>query len=94
MIIQWTRSAIDDLIAIRAYIAALNPDAAQKIGQRISGTVTKLTQNPHMGRAGRLHGTRELIISGTPYLVAYRISGDRIDILRVIHGKRKWPEYL
>jgi toxin ParE1/3/4 len=43
-----------------------------------------------MGRVGRIAGARELIIAGTPYIVPYRLRGDEIEILRVIHNARKW----
>jgi toxin ParE1/3/4 len=45
-----------------------------------------------MGRPGRVKGTRELVIVGTPYIVAYRIKGDAVQVLRVLHGAQKWPQ--
>ena len=47
-----------------------------------------------MGRAGRVRGTRELAIDGTPYIVAYRIKGNVVEVLRVIHGAQRWPRRL
>jgi plasmid stabilization system protein ParE len=47
---------------------------------------------PQMGRSGRIEGTRELVISGTPYIAAYRIDGDAVRILRVLHGAQQWPD--
>ena len=48
-----------------------------------------------MGRPGRIEGTRELVISRTPYIAAYRIAGDTVRILRLLHGAQQWPdEYL
>lgn len=44
-----------------------------------------------MGRLGRVHGTRELVIPGTPLLIAYRVRKDGIRILAVLHGARRWP---
>jgi toxin ParE1/3/4 len=49
---------------------------------------------PESGRPGRLPGTRELIVGRTPYLVAYRIEGDTVEILRVIHSRQRWPNSL
>ena len=51
-----------------------------------------LPDNPHMGRAGRVPGTRELVIPQTPYIVPYRVQGEVIQILRVYHGARRWPD--
>ena len=47
---------------------------------------------PYLGRAGRVTGTRELVMSRTPYIVAYRIHADVLEVLAVVHGARRWPE--
>jgi plasmid stabilization system protein ParE len=47
-----------------------------------------------MGRSGRVAGTRELVIAGTPYLVAYRVEAKAVVILAVIHGAQRWPDEL
>jgi plasmid stabilization system protein ParE len=47
-----------------------------------------------MGRAGRVTGTRELVVAGTPYIVPYRVRVEAVEILRVFHAARKWPEKL
>jgi len=44
------------------------------------------------GRDGRVLGTRELVISGTPFLIAYRIEKKEVRILAVLHAAREWPE--
>lgn len=49
-------------------------------------------ENPEIGRTGRVSGTRELVIRGTPFIVPYRAVGGDIHILRVYHGARKWPD--
>ncbi len=45
-----------------------------------------------MGRIGRVVGTRELIITRTPFILPYRIQGNQIEILAVVHAARRWPE--
>ncbi|CAH2406917.1 hypothetical protein MES5069_550048 [Mesorhizobium escarrei] len=47
--------------------------------------------NPFIGRVGEINGTRELVISGTPYVVAYRVKDTQIEVLFVQHGAREWP---
>jgi toxin ParE1/3/4 len=53
-----------------------------------------LPENPQIGRPGRVPGTRELIIPKTPFIVPYRLQGNAIQILRIYHGARRWPENL
>lgn len=92
MNIAWTAPAIEDLERIQDYVATQRPLSAHRLVNRIySQTVERLSDNPRIGRAGRVSGTRELVISGTAYLVVYRIT-QRIEVLSVIHGARQWPD--
>jgi toxin ParE1/3/4 len=93
MIIVWSPHAIDDLTALRAYIAEDDKAAAQRTVLHIIRTIEQLlVHNPNMGRPGRAPGTRELVIPRTPYIVPYRIRNNRLQVLRVYHGARQWPE--
>jgi addiction module RelE/StbE family toxin len=91
MEIVWRPRAVADLVDIEAYIASNNPTAAQRIARRIKTSVVGLANMPYIGRPGRVGGTRELVIAGLPYIVAYAVEGDRVEILAVIHGARRWP---
>ena len=72
-----------------------NPAAARRVALRIVETVEQqLPDNPHLGRPGRVPGTRELVIPRTPYIVPYRVHRNALEILRVYHGARRWPESL
>ena len=92
MILVWLRRAIADRDTQLDYIAQDNPRAAIEQGDRIAHQVGQLVQHPEMGRAGRKQGTRELVISRTPFIVIYRIKGKRIELLRVLHGAQQWPK--
>jgi toxin ParE1/3/4 len=93
MIIRWSEDALEDLRSLRAYISADNPLAAQTLAMQIVHAVeTNLPDNPHMGRPGRVNGTRELVITNTAYIVPYRVQSGAIQVLRVYHGARRWPE--
>jgi toxin ParE1/3/4 len=83
-----------DLASARAYIARDNPPAADKQIERALVAVTGLLQFPEIGRPGRRAGTRELIVNRTSYIVAYRLRRDVIEILRVMHGRQRWPDML
>lgn len=91
MRIRWQDDAIADLRELHAYIARDNPQAAVRIAKRIKEAAAALREQPAMGRPGRVPDTRELVITGTRYIVAYRVIGDALIILRVLHGARRWP---
>jgi addiction module RelE/StbE family toxin len=92
MKIRWSPTAISDLDSIRDYIARDSFLAARKITRRIQESVNRLINFPLSGRVGRIPGTRELVIPGTSYIVAYRIQGEEVQIASVLHGKQRWPE--
>ena len=94
MKIRWTRTALRNLAAEAEYIARDSPTAAGKTLARIKNAVNLLADQPSMGRAGRLPDTRELVITETPYIIPYRIHDGQIEILRVFHTARKWPNDL
>ncbi|MFZ2081948.1 MAG: type II toxin-antitoxin system RelE/ParE family toxin [Xanthobacteraceae bacterium] len=93
MNILWSPEAIEDLISLRAYIAEESPAGARRVALRILHDVEHLLpDNPQMGRPGRVQGTRELVIPQTPYVVPYRVQHATIQILRVFHSARRWPD--
>lgn len=71
---------------IRERIAADNPAAAARMVERIRAAVERLAASAAIGRPGRVADTRELIISGTPYIVPYRVKGDVVQIITVLHS--------
>jgi toxin ParE1/3/4 len=90
----WSRSALDDLKAQVAYIAAENPAAAQRVADAIRAAASALSEMP-TGRPGRVTDTYEKSVTRLPYIIAYAISpnpaGEAIAIVRVIHTARNWP---
>ncbi len=92
MRVRWLRRALQNLDEEAEYIARDDPDAAAQMVDRIATSVERLATHPALGRTGRIPGTRELMVSGTPYVVPYRVRGETVEILRVFHGARKWPE--
>ena len=91
MRIRWTRPALADLEAIGDFVAQDNPVAAKRMTVGLVASVDPLRDHPNRGRPGRLTGTRELIVAGTPYIVPYRVRDEDIEILAVFHGARRWP---
>ena len=93
MTVIWSPEAIADLAALGAYIASDDLAAAQRVALHIIRSVeTFLPNSPEMGRPGRIPGTRELVITRTPYIVPYRLVGNTIQVLRVFHSSRRWPD--
>ncbi len=92
MRIVWTEPALQALSAARAYIARDNPLAAARQVAAIVNAAEIPCLFPQLGRPGRRASRRELVVGRTPYLLPYRIAGDRIDLLRVLHGRQMWPD--
>jgi toxin ParE1/3/4 len=92
MTILWSRRAIRHLVAMREYIASDSEKNAAEIAKRILEGVDLLETHPEMGRAGRVVGTRELVVTGTPYIIPYRVRQERLELIAVFHGRQKWPK--
>jgi toxin ParE1/3/4 len=74
------------------HIAEENRPAAARIADKIWKTTQLLGKHPLAGREGRVAGTRELVVEGTPFIVAYGLQKNEVWILAVMHGARKWPD--
>lgn len=94
VIIVWSPRAIAHLADLRAYIARDNPNEAGRIATTLLAAVERLAELPHLGRSGRVAGTRELVVAGIPYVIPYRVRGQRLEIIAVFHGRQKWPKRL
>jgi toxin ParE1/3/4 len=88
----WTAQALVELESIGDYIARDNQRAAAAMITRILDLVDLLGEQPEIGRPGRIAGTRELVVTNTPFVVPYRVGEGCVEVLSVFHGARKWPE--
>lgn len=91
MRVRWLRRALVDLDSAEAWIMRENPAAAETV-LRIVRAVSLLQDHPALGRPGRVPGTRELVVPETKFLVPYRVREGVIEILRVYHAARRWPD--
>lgn len=91
MRIVWLPVALRSRDSQIAYLADRNAWAAIDAGDAITETVEILADFPDAGRPGRVKGSRELPVAGTPYIIAYRVEPDAVVILRVLHGAQRWP---
>ena len=93
MAIHFTKLAILDAHAIAAHITQeASADMAHAVLDRIYTSIESLALFPEQGKAGRVPGTRELIVPRTPFIVSYSSVKKDIHILALIHGARRWPE--
>ncbi len=91
MKVVWSRRAIQHLVHLREYIEKDSERNAALVAQRILEAVDLLQNHPEIGRPGRVVGTRELVVPGTPYIIPYRVRRERLELIAVFHGRQKWP---
>lgn len=89
MHVVWLEDAVNDLKMIGDYIAEDDPEAAYRVLTQIQAAADSLSRHPEMGRPGRVEKTRELVISGLPYILPYYIKKNEVRILAVLHTSRK-----
>ena len=89
-VLEWRRTARADLLAIVDYIADDNPEAAQHLKDDIEASTARLPEHPKLYRAGRVAGTREMVVR-TNYVVIYAEDARTVSNLRVLHAAQQWP---
>ena len=93
MRLRWTEPATSDLTHICDYTEEHSGGTtARRVALSIYEGVSALVKFPERGRTGRKSGTRELVLAGLPYLAVYRLQGDTVEILRILHGAQDWPQ--
>ncbi|MFM6072819.1 MAG: type II toxin-antitoxin system RelE/ParE family toxin [Dolichospermum sp.] len=92
MQVKWLRQALRNLEQVRNYIIQDNPTAAQELIIKIQNAANQLEKYPFMGKSGRVEGTKELIISNSPYMIIYRVKEESVEVLRILHTSKCYPE--
>jgi len=90
MKIAWLKEAAEMLDRHYDYLRERNPAAAKRVFARILESTERLHDFPQSGRTGAVAGTWELIVPGLSYVIIYRITPSRIEILRVFHSSQNW----
>lgn len=90
MAVKWTKTALVNLDLIAEYIAKDNPVRAHSFVLEIQQKTKIIEEFSGVGRAGRVAGTRELIAHKN-YILAYRVKGEDVEIIRVHHVAQKYP---
>ena len=92
MRLSWRPQAEQDRDDNIRHIAEDDPLVAIEQLDRIEEQIDMLLQQPKLGRPGRVKGTRELVMSRTPFIAVYHLpSPQEIEILRLMHGSQQWP---
>jgi toxin ParE1/3/4 len=86
MKLEFSESAVQDLIRLREFIAVHNPKAAERISLLLRQAIAKLVLHPDIGRSiPEFENVRELVAGD--YVVRYLRLEDAIFVLRIWHGK-------
>jgi toxin ParE1/3/4 len=91
MRIRWSKASAEDLEHINTYLTENHPYLAQSTVRELYEAILSLKRSPRRGRLGREEGTRELVLPQLPYIVAYRVRDDAVEILHIYHGAQKRP---
>ena len=92
MIVRWAQPAADDLLHICDYTAErFGASQARRVADAIFETATSLQDMPNRGRKGRKPNTREMLISGFPFAIIYRVGQEAVEIARILHTSQQWP---
>ena len=88
----WRELARGDLRRIVGHIARESPPAARRMKIRLEAAVLPLSDHPYLHRrSDRVPGLRE-IVAHPNYIILYRITADRIEIVNVVHARRQFPD--
>ena len=90
MKVSWQRRAVADVVSAVTFVQLENPAAAAALRDRFDDSGRQIGRFPNMGRPGRMPGTREMVVSGTPHILVYRVEGETIQLIRVMHGARRY----
>lgn len=89
MRIRWTLAAADDLQHIHDYLSKHEPHLARPTVMAMREAVLSLRKFPNRGRPGVAEGTRELLHERLPYIVAYRVKKDVVEVLHIWHPSQE-----
>ena len=90
--LEWATPAADELEAAQTFYHDLNPTAARTLARRIVEAARRLRGSPQIGRPGPREGTREWVVSRTPYVLVHRETAQAVEILHVWNAARDWTQ--
>lgn len=92
MSVNWKPTATAELVEyVVDYADRYDPLTAYRVYDDVIARAEILDSQPAIGRPGRVRGTREFVVTGTPIILVYQAQGTQVEILRVLHGRQQWP---
>ncbi|MBB5405915.1 toxin ParE1/3/4 [Paraburkholderia atlantica] len=88
--VEWTATALLNLADILDYVREQSPQGADTLAVEIQAKTGRIAADPKLYRAGRVRGTREAVVTEN-YLMVYRVAGDVVQIINVLHTRQQWP---
>ena len=88
--IEWTEAASQDLENVADELDSYQSGLADVAIARIYHAALPLIDHPRLGPEVGTRGYRKWNARKTPFLLLYRVEGDRILIGRVVHGLSDW----
>lgn len=88
--LKWRPMSLADRDAIMDYVAQDSPKAAIELDLEFEAKAENARQRPKLYKPGRMKGTREIVVRPS-YVMVYRVTGDLVEIVRVLHAAQEWP---
>jgi addiction module RelE/StbE family toxin len=94
MRVNWTKRALNDLEIEANYLNEISPSIKDSFLEDVESGIDLIKEYPELGRIGRVNQARELILKKFQYILVYLVESSYIDIIRLLHTSRKWPNSL
>jgi toxin ParE1/3/4 len=89
----WSHRAQNGLLDLQEF-ARQKPSLGNRVADSLDSVSQQISSFPQSGRPGRIEGTREVVLTGTPFLLTYEVEPECMAILAIIHGAHHWPAEL
>lgn len=89
MRVRFLKRAVQDLLNIETYTREHSPRGASRIGARLKKRAEDLAQFPEQGTESEKAGIRQVYVAQTPYILIYRIKGDEVQIITILHTSNR-----
>ena len=88
MKLEYSSRALAQLASVHEYLSARSPGSARKVTASIRSTIKRLLELPLLGKITDEADIHVLIEPEYRYRVFYRISGEKVSVIRILHGSR------